>query len=89
MITVNVEQITYQQAHEGAGHWGVKLGPNDLLAWECPMLGDGGASSDNMNAMAWILSSYVETDNLDPADGPDEFLFIEGDTYFLATISIA
>ena len=89
-VKIDITTVTYEEAHSenGCGHWGVKLGPNEIIAYQCPMLGDGGASSENQNVLAWILSSYVETDNLDPADGPDEVLFIEGDSYFLATISV-
>jgi hypothetical protein len=89
-VKISTNQITCEEAHHenGTGHWGVKLGPDEIIAWECPMLGDGGAASDNQNALAWILSCYCDTDALDPSDGPDEILYVQGDTYYITTITV-
>jgi hypothetical protein len=90
MIRIDVTEISREEAHSetGIGYWGVKLGPNQTIAYECPMLGDGGDALNTQEVLAWLLASYVRSDELDPDEGPDEVLFAHGGNYYLATISV-
>lgn len=89
-MKIDITEIDYQEAHaeHGTGHWGVKLGTQDIIAWECPMLGDGGVSTEDQDAIAWLFSQYSDESKLNPEEGPDEILFVQGDSYYLATITV-
>ena len=90
MVRIDVTEITREEAlaENGTGEWGVKLGNHDVLAWECPMLGGGGASGA-VSGLTDLLACYHDTDSLDAEDGPDEILYKSNDGRFmLLTISV-
>lgn len=86
-LFTTIEEISQAEAYEGTGNWGVKLMDNDVVAYECPMLGDGGGSKD-YGLIGNLLASYTNPDNLDAEDGPDEILYKIGDSYFLVSITV-
>ena len=89
MVRIDITHYTREEASvpNGIGHWGVRLGPDEVLAYECPMIGDGGASGA-VSGLAHLLSNYHCIDSLDAEDGPDEILYCVGDTCTLLTISV-
>lgn len=92
-LMIEINEISYEEAHQenGTGEWGVKLGPDDTHAWQCPVLGDGGAGRGEQGDILRMLACYALADGADPfyiEDGPDELLWVSGDSYFLATISV-
>lgn len=84
-------KITEEEARAnlGAGNWGVSLGPKEegnMVAWEAPMLGNGGADKD-INVLPYLLASYNTEADFDPMDGPDEILYRCGEDYYHVTIT--
>lgn len=79
-ITLEISEIPTSEIYKEQGNWGVKLNPGEKIAWQCPMLGDGGSSTENHDPLGWLLASY---DNQlaggSEDEGPDEFVFIDGD----------
>jgi hypothetical protein len=89
MVNISIQHFTREETEipNGIGYWGVKLAEGESIAYECPMIGDGGASND-LSLLAALLSNYHCTETLDAADGPDEILYCVGDTCTLLTITI-
>jgi hypothetical protein len=91
MANFKILKITKEEAfaQNGTGNWGVKLIDGYTIAWECPMLGDGGLSSDP-STLSRLLACYAMADGDDPLyaeDGPDDILFQQGEEYFLMEVS--
>ena len=90
MAHIEIEQIS-TLSENGEGHWGVTLSPDANVAWQAPMMGDGGEAQD-FDVLATLLARYDSgsdfAPDLDPTKGPDEILFRANGLVFLATISV-
>ena len=86
-ITLKIEELSDSEKHQPQGNWGVQLAPGECLAWQCPMLGDGGSTSENRDAIGWLLASYdYGLAGGSEEEGPDEFIFTDGDRTFYVEV---
>lgn len=89
-VIIEFEELRYDEAHaeEGAGERGIRLDFGTTVAWDCPMLGYGGTDTD-YSVIAKVLTEYaLDSDRLYVTNGPDQLLWLEGDHYILATITV-
>lgn len=86
-LFVEITEITEALAKNGAETlWECQLGDGDSFAWQAPMLGDGGSTSEL--SLSSHLVRYAGLEDRDPSDGPDECVFTEGGKHFHAIITV-